>query len=256
MSTYEQLLTRVVNGSGVSQIVLNRPERRNALNAELIDELREALTAADADDQVKVVAISGAGPDFCAGADLREIQAAVKKGVEASLSDADALGNLFILLRRVRKPVVALVRGKALAGGCGLALACDLVLASENAEFGYPEVRLGFVPAMVMAILRRSVGERTAFDLVAMGESIGASRAQELGLVNRVFSEREFEEQARLYLGELATRSASAVALCKRLLYQIDGMGFEAAIQTGAEVNVLARLTDDCQKGIRRFLSS
>jgi methylglutaconyl-CoA hydratase len=253
---YEQLLTEVDERSGVNRIVLNRPDRRNALNATLVAELKDALALAEADDRVRVVGISGAGPDFCAGADLREVQAAIEEGALASLADAESLGELLLLLRRIEKPVVALVHGRALAGGCGLATACDLILASEDARFGYPEVKLGFVPAMVMAILRRLVGEKIAFELVALGDVIDAAEARRLGLVNRVFATNEFEELGDEFLLGLASRSASALALSKRLLYQIDGASFESAIRAGAEINALARLTDDCQNGIRRFLES
>lgn len=240
--------------AGVARIVLNRPERRNALSAELVGELKESLACAEADDRIRVVAIAGEGPDFCAGADLREVQEAVEEGVLASLLDAESLGDLFLLLRRMETPVVALVHGRALAGGCGLATACDLVLASADARLGYPEVRLGFVPAMVMAILRRAVGEKRAFELVALGDAIDAGTALDWGLVNRVFPEATFREDARTFVEDLATRSASALALSKRLLYQIDGASFEASIRAGAQVNALARLTDDCQDGIRTFL--
>lgn len=251
---FRDLRTETDGESGVCRIVLDRPERRNALNAALVGELTEALARAEADDRVRVVGIAGAGRDFCAGADLEEIRASVGVGVMASLADAEALGDLFLRMRRIEKPVVALVRGRAIGGGSGLATACDLIVASEGASFAYPEVKLGFVPAMVMAILRRSLGERRAFELIALGEPLGAREAKEAGLVSRVFPEGEFEEGAAAFLRELAGRSASALALSKRLFYRMDGMGFEAAIRTGAEVNALARLTEDCQAGIRRFL--
>ncbi|MFQ5679365.1 MAG: enoyl-CoA hydratase/isomerase family protein [Gemmatimonadota bacterium] len=254
MRDYECLLGEVEEAHGIARLVLDRPKRRNALNRTLVEELKDALAGMVSDARVRVVALSGAGEDFCAGADLREIQAAGEEGVEAGLADADALGELFLLMRRCPKPIVALVTGRALAGGCGLATACDLVLAAESAKFGYPEVHLGFVPAMVMVMLRRAMGERQALELVALGDTVDAERARDLGLVNRVFPEAEFEAATREYLEELATRSASAVSLCKRLLYQIDGIGFEAAIRRGAEVNALARLTEDCREGVRRFL--
>ncbi|MFQ5690704.1 MAG: enoyl-CoA hydratase/isomerase family protein [Gemmatimonadota bacterium] len=251
----ERVLTRTGESPGVFEITLNRPERRNALGARLVTALKRALAAAEADDEVRVIALRGAGPDFCAGADLREVQRSVDDGVLASLADAESLGDLFLMLRRLAKPVVAVVHGRALAGGCGLATACDLVLAARGARFGYPEVRIGFVPAMVMAILRRAVGERQAFELITLGRSISADRAHEIGLVNRVFPDQELGAGAADFLAELAERSGSAVALSKRLLYQTDGMGFEAAIRTGAEVNALARLTEDCRAGIQRFLT-
>ena len=251
--TYAHLLTRI-DGAGVSRISLDRPGQRNALNAELVAELKDALALADTDDRVRVVLLTGEGPDFCAGADLREVQESIEAGVLESLADAESLGELFLLLRKLRKPVVAAVHGRALAGGCGLATACDLVVAASDSQFGYPEIRLGFVPAMVMAILRRSVGEKRAFELVALGDRIDAATAREYGLVSRVFPAEEFEAHAEEFAVRLAERSASALALSKQLLYQIDGMSFEAAIRTGAEVNAIARLTPDCQEGIRRFL--
>lgn len=251
---YERILTEVDEGRGVSRITLDRPERRNALSSELVEELKDALGLAAGDDRVRAVGLAGAGPDFCAGADLAEMRDVVEEGVMASLADAEALGDLFLLMRRLEKPIVAVVHGRALAGGCGLASACDLVVAAETASFGYPEVRLGFVPAMVMAMLRRSVGERRAFELVALGGTIDARRAEEIGLVQRLLPEEELEEGAAALLEELASRSGSALALSKRLLYRMDGMTFEDAIRSGAEVNAIARLTEDCREGIRRFL--
>lgn len=251
----QELVRNDVDGkAGIARIILNRPERRNALNTGMVTELMDSLALADADDRIRVVALSGAGPDFCAGADLEEIREAVEQGILASLVDAEALGELFLLLRRMDTPVIAVVHGRALAGGCGLATACDMVLAASDARFGYPEVRLGFVPAMVMAILRRSVGEKRAFELISLGETIEAEVAESIGLVNRVFPAENFEAEVDGFLRELSSRSASAVSLGKRLLYQIDGASFEAAIRTGAQVNALARLTDDCQDGIDTFL--
>ncbi len=249
-----QLLIDVDAASGINRITLNRPDRRNALNAELLAELKESLALAEADDRVRVIAILGAGPDFCAGADLAEVQAAIDEGVMASLADAQSLGELFILMRRLGKPVVAVVHGRALAGGCGLATACDLVVAADDAQFGYPEVKLGFVPAMVIAILRRAVGEKHAFELAVGGDSIGADRAHEIGLVNLVVPAGELAERSGSYLNALATRSATAVGLTKRLLYATDGASFESAIHLGAQANALARMTEDCQAGIKRFL--
>ncbi len=252
--TRSQIRTRVEGESGIARITLNNPDRRNALSRLLVAELETAFSEADADPAVRVVFLDAEGPDFCAGADLREVQASVEEGVIASLFDADALGDLFIQIRRMDKPVISAVHGRALAGGCGLATACDLVLASFDAEFGYPEVRLGFVPAMVMAILRRSMGEKRAFELVALGDCISASQALAYGLVNKVFDSESFEVRALETARELAARSASALSLTKRLLYQVEGASFEDAIRAGAEVNALARLTPDCQVGIKRFL--
>ena len=239
----------------VARLVLNRPEKRNALNAALIAALKAALREADADAEVRVVAIEGAGKDFCSGADLSALRTIAEGGAMENLEDVNELAELFLLPRTMRKPVVALVRGRALAGGCGLATACDMVLAAESAEFGYPEVRIGFVPAMVMAILRRNVGEKRAFELIVRGQAIHAGEAERIGLVNQVFFDDAFEAEAAAVLQDLAARSPSAVQLSKRLLYHSDAMGFEAAIRAGVDVNVVARMTADMKAGVARFLA-
>jgi methylglutaconyl-CoA hydratase len=239
---------------GVATLMLNRPDKRNALNGELIEALAEALQRAAAEDEVRVILLRGAGSDFCSGADLAELERIAEMGPEASLADASILGQLFVDMRRHPKPIVAAIHGRALAGGAGLATACDLVVASDDAELGYPEVHLGFVPAMVMAILLRKVGESRAFELAARGDRVSAAEARELGLVNRVFPADRFEDEAASYAAGLASRPATAVALSKRLLYGLDGVGFEDAIARGAEVNALARMTKACRDGVRRFL--
>jgi methylglutaconyl-CoA hydratase len=150
--------------------------------------------------------------------------------------------------------VIAAVTGRALAGGCGLASACDLVLASSSARFGYPEVKIGFVPAMVMAILRRNVSEKRAFELVTRGEEITAQQAKDMGLVNQVFNDETFAGEVDVYAKRFEELSKTAIALTKGLLYQIDGLAFPEALETGADVNVIARMTDDCQNGIAKFL--
>jgi methylglutaconyl-CoA hydratase len=245
----------VSQDGAVGLITLNRPEKRNALNADVVTGIRAALLELCADDAVRVIVLTGAGKDFCAGADLEQLER-IASGADPmdNLEDAQALGQLFIRMRRAPKPIVAAVRGNAIAGGAGLAGACDIVLADEDAVFGYPEVHLGFVPAMVMALLRRAVGEKVAFELVARGHRIDADEAWRMGLVNCVFESDTFEHEVEQYARELAQRSASAIALTKRLLYGMDGLSFEEAIARGAEVNALARSTADCRAGVRQFL--
>jgi methylglutaconyl-CoA hydratase len=238
----------------VAHLTLNRPEKRNALNEALISGLKDSLRKANDDAAVRVVVISGAGSDFCSGADLASLQKIADGSVAENAADARSLMELLVLIRQVSVPVVAAVRGKALAGGCGLASACDIVLASADAQFGYPEVKIGFVPAMVMAILRRNVSEKRAFELITRGEQISAADARQFGLVNQVFPEEEFESAVTAYVNGFAKVSKSAVALTKTLLYQMDGMSFGDALQTGVDVNVIARMTEDCQEGIARFL--
>jgi methylglutaconyl-CoA hydratase len=251
--TEENVVLYQVDG-GVARIRLNRPEKRNALNQELIAGLKDSLKTANENSDVGVIVISGEGRDFCSGADLAALQQIAEGSLTENTEDARSLMELFTLIRRVSVPVVAAVRGKALAGGCGLASACDIVLASANAQFGYPEVNLGFVPAMVMAILRRNVSEKRAFELTTRGAQIGAEEARQYGLVNQVFADEDFEAEVNNYVRAFEKLSKSAIALTKTLLYQIDGLSFPEALETGADVNVIARMTEDCKQGIAKFL--
>ncbi len=243
----------VVEGS-IARITLNRPEKRNALNDELIAGIKSGLRAAAVEPSVRAVLISGAGKDFCSGADLSALQKISEATITENTADARSMMELFTLMRELPIPVIAAVQGRALAGGCGLASAADLVLAAESARFGYPEVKIGFVPAMVMAILKRNVSEKQAFELLTRGGEISARRAYEVGLVNQVFGDEAFETEVQSYVNVFEKMSSSAVALSKALLYQIDGVAFREAIETGADVNVIARLSKDCQQGIARFL--
>jgi methylglutaconyl-CoA hydratase len=238
----------------VARVTLNRPEKRNALNDAVIAGIKDGLKKASKDERVRVVVISGAGKDFCSGADLAALQKIANASVSENAEDARLLLELFLLIRQLPIPVVAAVTGRALAGGCGLATACDLVLAASSARFGYPEVKIGFVPAMVMAILRRNVSEKRAFELITRGAEISADQAKLFGLVNHVFPEADFEEDVKQYVNEFEKMSASAISLTKTLLYQMDGMAFAEALETGGDVNVIARLTDDCQQSIAKFL--
>jgi methylglutaconyl-CoA hydratase len=241
--------------SAVAQLTLDRPEKRNALDDVTIAELKATLAMAQDDPAVRVVLLRANGPDFCAGADLSQLERIAQgAGPLENLEDADALGELLVRMRRMPKPIVAAVQGSAIAGGAGLATACDLIVAADDAVFGYPEVRLGFVPAMVMALLRRSVGEKRAFELAALGDRFTAADAHALGLVARVVPATALQDEALAMALALARRSASAVQLIKRLLYGMDGLSFEEAIARGAEVNVLARLTEDTRTGVRQFL--
>ena len=239
---------------GVARITLNRPEKRNALDGELVAELKSAFSESASDAACRVVLLTGAGTDFCSGADLASLEKTAQASVLENMADARSTADLFLMMRNHPRPVIAAVQGRALAGGCGIATACDIILAAKSAQFGYPEVNIGFVPAMVMAILRRSVSEKAAFELVVTGDLVSAARAQELGLVHRVFSDQEFSAEVEAYVAKLAAKSASAVMLCKRLLYNMDSMSFEVALEAGVEINAIARQTEDCRRGVEKFL--
>lgn len=238
----------------VARLTLNRPDKRNALDSGLIADLRVALIRAGENDAVRVVTLTGAGPDFSAGADLAALERLASATVVANHHDADALADLFLTIRNLRRPVIALVRGRALAGGCGLATACDLVLATESSTFGYTEVRLGFVPAIVMGILRRNTSEKRAFEMAVTGDLYPAKEMERRGLINRVFPDEAFEAGAEEFVQALAARSASAIEMTKRHLYGQETTGFEDAMRAGAVVNTLARMTEDTRAGVAAFL--
>lgn len=235
-------------------LTLNRPEKRNALNDSLINALKDVIRDSDSEDEMRAIVIRGAGKDFCSGADLSALQKIATASYEENLEDAKSLAELFSLIRNAKVPVIAAVHGRALAGGCGLATGCDIVLATETARFGYPEVKIGFVPAIVMAILRRNLGEKLSFELVTQGFEFSAQEAKALGLVNRLFPEGDFENAVLEYASVYSKISRSAVQLSKSLLYRMDGMIFSDALLAGAEVNAEARMTEDCKKGIAGFL--
>jgi methylglutaconyl-CoA hydratase len=246
------LLTSV-NG-GVLTLMLNRPEKRNALNADLIDLLHQSLERADLDPEVRVILLKGAGKDFCAGADLDELLASAEKSLAENENAALRLGTLFRRIRELPKPVLGMVHGRALAGGAGLATACDLVIAGEGAQLGYPEVQRGFAPAMVMALLRRLVGEKVALDLVLTGRVLPAEEARSAGLISRVVPDAELERHAELLAAQLAATSATALGITKQLFYQLDTRNLADGIALGARANAVARGTPDFREAIATFL--
>lgn len=249
-----ELLTEISGRTAF--LTLNRPDKRNALNAELIAALKDAFRATDANEDVRAVVVRGAGKDFCSGADLASLQKIAESSYEENLEDARSLAELFTIIRSVQAPVIAAVHGRALAGGCGLATACDLVVATETAQFGYPEVKIGFVPAIVMAFLRRNISEKRAFEMATQGFEFSAERAFEIGLVNKLFAEDGFENAAAEYASIYDRLSLSAVRMSKRLLYSIDGSDFDESMEAGSVTNAEARMTEDCKTGISRFLDS
>jgi methylglutaconyl-CoA hydratase len=236
-------------------LTLNRPDKRNALNRAMVEQLHTALERAELDAAARIVVLRGAGKDFCSGADLVELLDSAGATPEENVAHASRLGDLFIRMRELPKVVIAVVHGKALAGGCGLATACDLVLAHEQATFGYPEVQRGFVPAMVTAMLRRCLGEKKAFDLVGTGRLVSAGEAVQMGLASRVIPSDGFETSVGSVLDELKGRSVTALSLIKKQLYESDGRSFRDSVRLGAEVNAMARTTPDFHAAVASFLN-
>jgi methylglutaconyl-CoA hydratase len=245
---------RVKLHDGVLTLELDRPDKRNALNASLVDALHTALERADLDADVRVVVLCGAGKDFCAGADLEELLASADLSLVQNEAAALRLGTLFLRMRSLPKPIVAVVRGRALAGGAGLVTACDLSVAGAGAQLGYPEIQRGFVPAMVMTLLRHATGEKIALDLVLTGRLLGAAEAHAAGLLGRVVPDEELDREVAALVAALAAAGPSALALTKQLFYQLDGRSLEEGIALGARTNALARHTPDFRAAIAQFL--
>lgn len=218
-----ELLSRRTEGA-VWLLTLNRPEKRNALSAELIRALTAAISSAAADDGVRVIVLTGAGPSFCAGLDLTELRAA-DAPAEAASRAAAALHALLQRISEVPKAVVAAVNGPAVAGGAALATACDLVVAAESARIGYPGIKDGLVAAVVMPPLVRQVGERRARFLLLTGELLSAAAAKQLGLVDEVVPDAELSARNRTWADQLAAYPPAAIAEMKRMFRQLRHLG-------------------------------
>jgi methylglutaconyl-CoA hydratase len=248
------LLETVIDGR-VCTLRLNRPDTRNALNAELVSALRSALDEAEARDDLRVVVLTGAGSAFSAGADLSSLRALREAGPVENQRDSRHLAGLFRQVYQHSMPVIAKVDGAAIGGGCGLAAVCDMSYVAEGAPLGFPEVRLGFVPAIVMVFLRRKLGETQARDLLLRGRLVDASTAAERGLVTQACAPEALSDAVAEAAHELAHKtSGSALALTKQMLARVPGMGLDEALDYAVQMNAFARGTDDCQAGIDAFL--
>lgn len=244
---------RLLRDGAIGRLILARPTKRNAIDRQMAEELFSAFAQFESDPACRVIHLGGEGEDFCVGADLSALEEMLDADMETQRADAEALGRVLLAMRALMKPVVCSVRGRALAAGAGLATACDLVLAHEGAEFGYPEVRIGFVPAMVMTTLRRAVGEKHAADLLLTGRIISAEEAERIGLVSRVVPAATFDEDINATLEQISQAPATALALTKWLFYKVDSLSFEDGIAAGVVTNVEARATEDFRQGLRRF---
>jgi methylglutaconyl-CoA hydratase len=243
---------RLLRDGAIGRIILARPEHKNAIDKQTADELFAALAQFESDGACRVIHLGAEGEDFSVGADLDAWALSAESAGDVHRQEAEAFGRVLLAIRALMKPVVCTVRGRALGDGAGLATACDLVLAHEGAELGYPEVRLGFVAALVMTMLRRSVGEKHAADLVLTGRVISAEEAERIGLVSRVVPAATFDEDINATLEQISQAPATSLALTKWLLYKLDSLSFEDGIAAGVVTNVEARATDDFNAGLRR----
>lgn len=240
----------------VATITLNRPEKRNALNHEVVAELKSAFNLAGTNKDVKVVVLKANGEAFCAGADLQYLQQLRHFSEEENRRDSDHLKELFEIIYTLDKVVIAQVQGHALAGGCGLATVCDFCIAAAEAKFGYTEVRIGFIPAIVMFFLVRKIGEARARQLLLTGELISATEAQQLGLINKVVESSSLTTEVDSLVQLLVNKnSMEAMAMTKQMIAEIQSMDMKSGLNYAAAMNAKARATDDCRRGIDSFLN-
>lgn len=225
----------------VRVLTLNRPEKHNALNTALTQELLDSLRAADRDPAVNAVVLTGAGKSFCAGADTTEFSALTPDDPRAVTARADLTTALHLVFSQMNKPVVSAVRGNALGGGAGLAIACDLAIMSETVRFGYPELKHGIVAAVVMANLVRQVGRKQAFELVALAQPIDGHAAKAMGLCNRVVPDAEVLDAALQMAHTIAGWSPMAMATTKRSFHRVADLALGPALEVGRDANVMMR---------------
>jgi methylglutaconyl-CoA hydratase len=249
--SYKTIL--VTEDNSVKTIMLNRPERRNAMTPEMQDELIAALGRA-ATDHSRVVVLTGAGEAFCAGLDLVHLQAIADKSESEHVADAERTARLFRKLYELPKPTIAVVQGPAIAGGTGLATICDFTLAAPGVKFGFTEVKIGFVPALVSAFLTLQIGEKRARDLLLSGRLFSSDEAEGMGLVNEVVHPEELSDRAAALAERLKLNSPQSMAATKRLMAMQNQAWLDAAIAHAMTANAEARAMQDFHEGITAFL--
>ena len=240
----------------IATITLNRAEKRNALNADVVTELQTVFSAAENDEAVKIILLKANGEAFCAGADLSYLQQLQKNTYDENLQDSNHLKNLFSKIYHSSKVVVAQIEGAAIAGGCGLATVCDFSFATPESTFGFSEVKIGFIPAIVMIFLLRKIGEGKAKHLLLTGDIISANAAKDFGMVNLIFDKNEIENAVNSFCEKLIRQASSqSLALTKKMIADVQHLSIDDALNYAATQNATARATDDCKKGIASFLN-
>ena len=246
--------TLLLTESGrIATLTFNRPEKRNAISYELIDEMLLALAAAESAD-AEVLIITGAGMAFCSGMDLDNLRAITTRSPEQNLTDSETMARLFRSIFEFPKPTIAAVNGPAIGGGCGIATLCDFTLASSDARFGYTEVKIGFLPAIVSTFLIMQVDEKRARDLLLTGRVFSAEEAQHLGMVTDVVSGGQLMERARELARTLMQSSPASLRATKRLLSAFNKDELDQRLAMAVEENGRIRSTDDFREGITAFL--
>src|SRR5579862_2565148 len=240
--------------SGILTITMNRPDKRNALNPEMMDDLTHAFLSAGDDHSCRVVMLTGAGSAFCAGLDLDHLETLRAKTPDEHRRDSERIARLLRTLYDIPKPTIAAVNGAAIAGGMGLATICDFTLAIPEAKFGYTEVQIGFVPAIVSSFLIAAIGEKRARDLLLTGRIFGAQEAHELGLVNEIVAPDELMKRTLELAGQLAENSPASLRATKGLLSSYTREQLDRQVAQAVHENAAIRQTADFKEGVSSFL--
>ena len=240
----------------VAYITLDRPDKRNALNYTLVSELKEAFSKAQLDQEVKVIVLRANGKAFCAGADLDYLKRLQAYSFQENIQDSTHLMELFQLIYKHEKVVIAQIEGHAIAGGAGLATVCDFSFAVPEAKFGYTEVRIGFIPAIVMTFLVRKSGELRAKELLLAGEIIDAETAVRYNMINKIMPAESIKEEVRDFALRLCSQnSGQSMHVTKKMLGDIQHFPIADGLNFAAKMNAHARTTEDCKRGISAFLN-
>ena len=248
----EQILLKEKKGN-IFFITLNRPDNFNALSNALMDELHAALSAFRDDAGLHVAIVTGTGKNFCSGADIKQFGDKEAQTPEAIAKRANTSMEVHLLFAQIAKPIIVSARGYALAGGCGIAMAGDIVVASENAVFGYPEVKRGFVPALVLVNLSKLVGRRCALEMLMFGEKVPAQKALEYGMVNYVVPDEKLEGKTLELAETLASYSPDALSSIKKQYYDALDMSLEDGLKRAREGNIAMRQSKEFAAGVKNF---
>jgi methylglutaconyl-CoA hydratase len=245
-----------VESKGATRILtMNRPDKRNSLDDVMIKEMTEVMNRLSSDEETKSIIITGAGGNFCSGMFLDYLHKIQQFDVMDNKQDSKNYKNLLLSIYNCPKPTIAMVDGYALAGGCGIASACDLIAASDKAQFGYTEVKIGFIPAIVMVFLLKRISESNAKDLMLTCKFINGTEAHKIGFVNYVTEQYMLESFTHKLCENLNSLPSSSVQLTKEMFRNVPSMSFESALEYAVDMNALTRMTADCRNGIQKFLT-
>ncbi len=240
--------------SGVARVTLTRPDVRNAFNADVIAELRETFLTLSEDAQVRAIVLAGEGKSFCGGADIKWMRGALDLSYDENVADAEAMSDMFRAIDRCGKPVIGRIHGAALGGGAGLTAVCDVAIASDETIFGFTEVKLGIIPAVISPFVLAKIGTSHARALFLTGERFGAERALHIGLVHEVVSAEKLDAAVDRVLGEIASAGPSAVAAAKALVPRVSAASYEESRDITARAIAKQRTSEEGQEGLRAFL--